>query len=35
MVEAKMKEHASAQEEVKRICDEFGFTVWMLKGSQA
>ena len=35
MVEAKKNERTNALKEVKRICKEFGFTTWMLKGSIA
>ena len=35
MVEAKKKERAYALKEVKRLCNEFGFTVGMSKDSLA
>ncbi|MDC1051143.1 hypothetical protein OAQ76_00280 [bacterium] len=35
MVEAKKNERANALKEVKRLCEEFGFTAGMLKGSLA
>ena len=33
MVEAKKSEGTDALKEVKHLCKEFGFTVWMLNGS--
>ena len=34
MVEAKKNESSNALKEEKRLCQEFGFTAGMLKGSQ-
>ena len=34
-LELKRKERANALKEVKRLCNEFGFTAGMLKGSLA
>ena len=33
MAEAKKNERTNLLKEVKRLCKEFGFTGWMLKGS--
>ena len=33
MVEAKKNERTNELKEVKRLCREFGFTVWMIKGA--
>jgi len=33
MAEAKKNERANALKEVKRLCKEFAFNAWMLKGS--
>ena len=35
MVEAKKNESSNALKEEKRLCQEFGFTAGMLKGSLA
>tara|TARA_B100000035_G_C20934052_1_gene524383 strand:- start:628 stop:807 length:180 start_codon:yes stop_codon:yes gene_type:complete len=35
MVEVKKNERSNALKEVKRLCQEFGFTAGMLKGSLA
>ena len=35
MVEAKKNERANTLKEVKRLCKEFGFNSWMLKGALA
>ena len=35
MIEAKKNEPANAPKEVKHLCEEYGFTAGMLKGSLA
>ena len=35
MIEAKKNERANALKEVERLCKEFRFTAWMLKGALA
>ena len=35
MIEAKKNERANALKELQRLCNEFGFTAGMLKGSLA
>ncbi len=35
MIQAKTNERANALKEVKQICEQFGFTAGMLKGSLA
>jgi len=35
MIEAKKNERANKLKEVKRLCKEFGYTVFMLKGALA
>ena len=35
MFEARKNERANAVKSVKRLCKEFGFSAWMLKGSLA